>query len=165
MQIASFRRKLTCSGLSWHALETSPCSDLLQVGHRGCSVCWRACILTVAARVLILGSAPHSQPRPARCWRCRNALARADAAWQHRHLAQHGTARSNQAVIYQRAGCQQQTGVHRPLTRIITPTDAWHFSAFLQRYTPCKMSELTSASQLAARKNGVEKRSLLLTTL
>ena len=139
------------------ACESSLDADLLQAGRARCCGAWQAGIFQVADLVLILGSAPHGQPGSARCWCCRDALPDADAARQHRHLAEH-TQVSSWSL---ETSCQRQRRARQPLTHMPNA----HFAASLRHQGLCGVPGPTSASQLAARKKGVEKRSLLLTTL
>lgn len=76
--------------------------------------------------------------------------------WQHTALL---------SQVSQRVSSRPQERTRQPLLHVTWTPNALLIAAFLQRKCLYGVSGPTSASQLAARKKGVENRSLLLTTL
>ena len=124
----------------------------------------------MAHALLVLCAPAHGQPRPAGERSCGDAVALLNAAGQHRHL---------QTPV--QSACDVMTTLQETQNMLaLVVTDA-HSLALLSlgeiAHGTCSGSNqstdrlpvneemCTSASQLAARKKGVEKRSLLLTTL
>ena len=124
----------------------------------------------MAHALLILCAAAHGQPRPAGGRSCGDAVALLDAAGQHRHLQPPA-----------QSACGVMTMLQETLSMLaLVITDAHSLTVLSLGENvhatcngstqstdrlPVNEERCTSASQLAARKKGVEKRSLLLTTL